>query len=102
MMVLSLAIAVASLLLLMLSNVLRRHYLRQARTAAASLFRRVSWCLLLLVLGILTMAEVQFFSEPVTVTAIVGGIFIGIVEVYLLFQWVVLPVVRFVRGQSHT
>lgn len=96
----SLAIAVGAWLILVLWNALYRRYWRRGRTAATTILRRVSWCLMLAVLVIMTRAEVQLFTEQITASSIVYGVLLGIVEIMLLLQWIVLPVVKFIRHGS--
>ena len=93
----SLAIAVGAWLLLILWNALYRRYWRRGRTATTAILRRVSWCLVLGVLAIMTRAEIQLFTGQVTASSIVYGVLLGIVEIMLLLQWIVLPAVRSVR-----
>lgn len=96
----SLAIAVGAWLMLILWNALYRRYWRRGRTAVSTILRRVSWCLVLVVLVIMTRAEVELFTGQITASSIAYGILLGIVEIMLLLQWFVLPVVRFIRDGS--
>jgi hypothetical protein len=56
--------------------------------------------LVLVVLAIITRAEVQLFTGQITASTIIYGVLLGIVEIMLLLQWIVLPAARFIRYGS--
>ena len=90
-------IALVLLLLFILWNGLFGRFWRRRKTETAMLLRRIAWAGVLVVLGIAIRAQIQLLAGQATVEKIVYASFIGMMEIVLISQWIVIPLVQGVR-----